>query len=499
MLRLVSLLVSAYFSLNCLVSNAQALDPTQIYNTGNIVVPTTTTSGSTWINGVYQDSLTCWAWGNPGYCGPNPIVGPSNTINFSFGYTDLYQQQSIAGLLPESGTGLRINGYNFSFTAKNGNGWDDGRVDILYAYVQLNDKNNISLVNQTYNLNSQFNWTTFNYNHTFPTPYAAATVGSVRYGFIGKDNNNWAGPYGPEIYNISFGLKYSVDPCFVNVLSSPNCPGYLAALNKLQPAPTVVESVAPSLTTPTTQLGLSVQTSESQNQTTTSSNTITVSGAAPTAGNPQPRVGEITVAGSRDSASKSVSTAQILSILRNEQSRIANLETATAQTAVDQAQQVATQATQANESFALNNIAATNSNSQSLAMSGNTFSGQGLSIGNENTTVNANRLSINMGIEFTRRSNNFVVADTNIKEGASVNTETKDNELAGTVSIDQLNVVPKGFELYLNSLKDVAFYAPKEIYTGQRTVDNARIQRVLTGASERLHQEMVDQQYNLDR
>jgi hypothetical protein len=58
-------------------------DPTQVYNTGNLVVPTTTTSGSTWANGVYQDQLTCWAWGNPGYCGPNAIVRPDGNINFT--------------------------------------------------------------------------------------------------------------------------------------------------------------------------------------------------------------------------------------------------------------------------------------------------------------------------------------------------------------------------------------------------------------------------------
>ena len=34
--------------------------------------------------------------------------------------------QAIASVLPNTGSGLRVNGYNFGFTAKNGNGWDDG-------------------------------------------------------------------------------------------------------------------------------------------------------------------------------------------------------------------------------------------------------------------------------------------------------------------------------------------------------------------------------------
>ena len=115
---------------------AGTLDPTQVYTTGNIVQPTVAGTGQTpWVNGVYQDQLTCWAWGNPGYCGPNAIVRPGNYINFSYGLTDLYQVQSIANVLPT--TGLRVNGYNFGFTAKNGNGWDDGRQDYLTAYVSF--------------------------------------------------------------------------------------------------------------------------------------------------------------------------------------------------------------------------------------------------------------------------------------------------------------------------------------------------------------------------
>ena len=43
------------------------------------------------------------------------------------------------------------------------------------------------------------------------------------------------------------------------------------------------------------------------------------------------------------------------------------------------------------------------------------------------------------------------------------------------------------------ALTDANFYAPKEIYRNQRTVDNARALRQL--ASDRLHQQMVDQQY----
>lgn len=220
-------------------SNAQ-----DIYTTGNIVVPTTTTSGSTWTGAVYQDNLTCWAWGNQGYCGPSPIVRPGDNINFSFGNSFISQQQAVASVLPNNGTGLVVNGYNFSFTAKNGNGWDDGRTDTLYAIVNFWDKSQSNILyNKTYDLNYQFNWTQFNFSETFNKALPVPDLGQVQYGFIGHDNNYWAGPYGPEIYNTKFSLKYSVDPCSTNIFYSSSCAGYYDALAKLAPAPTTTTVV----------------------------------------------------------------------------------------------------------------------------------------------------------------------------------------------------------------------------------------------------------------
>ena len=223
-------------------SNAQDLVPGQIYSTGNIVIPTTTSTGSTWTGAVYQDQLTCWRGGDPGYCGPNAIVRPGNYINFSYGSTYVYQQQHINAILP-AGTGLQVTGYNFGFTAKNGNGWDNGMTDQLTALVRFWDStggkgvNNL-LYGNSWNLSSKYNWTTFNYSENFQNPLTATNVGLVQYGFIGKDNNGWAGPYGPEVMNVNFSVKYSVDPCASNPMYAPTCPGYLDALTKLLPKST---------------------------------------------------------------------------------------------------------------------------------------------------------------------------------------------------------------------------------------------------------------------
>jgi len=75
----------------------------------------------------------------------------------------------------------------------------------------------------------------------------------------------------------------------------------------------------------------------------------------------------------------------------------------------------------------------------------------------------------------------------------TVNKNAQDNDAAVGVSINQIAITPVGFNAYNIALKDVAFYAPKEIYRNQKTIDNARALRQL--ASDKLHQEMVDMQY----
>jgi hypothetical protein len=80
--------------------------------------------------------------------------------------------------------------------------------------------------------------------------------------------------------------------------------------------------------------------------------------------------------------------------------------------------------------------------------------------------------------------------DTNTQQ---VKSNVQDNDAAVGVSINSIARTPFGFNTYLIALNDAAFYSPKEIYRNQKTVDNVRALRQL--ASDRLHQQMVDQQY----
>ena len=70
------------------------------------------------------------------------------------------------------------------------------------------------------------------------------------------------------------------------------------------------------------------------------------------------------------------------------------------------------------------------------------------------------------------------------------------NEIRGDLKGDirRLEGVVDDVERSSKQLQDAQFYASKDIYRGQRNVDNARVLRGL--GTDRLHQEMVNQQYN---
>jgi hypothetical protein len=81
------------------------------------------------------------------------------------------------------------------------------------------------------------------------------------------------------------------------------------------------------------------------------------------------------------------------------------------------------------------------------------------------------------------------------QKSESVKKNVLPNELAGAVDINKIAIQPAGYQAYSVMMPDVAFYAPKEIYKNQVNVDNVRLLRGL--GSDRLHQEMVNQQYKL--
>jgi len=647
-------------------SNSQTVDTTtgNLINTGS--TPTTTTS--IWNNGVYVNQL-CFGAGQPGNCGPNPSIRDGSNINFSYGTVDLNQIVNINKALSISGSVVQLSGFNFGFRAKNGNGWDDARQDYLSAYVKLYGSTGSQVANYDYTAqtNQKYNWTNFNFSETFATPYTASSLSTARVGFIGRDNNFWAGNYGPEIYNVSFSLKYSArpDPCIADPLSSATCPGYalatvknsilgstvsnasatsfVPAINYGSPAPAAappgVADAAPALAQASPQQqaqqpapgpqgpapgpqGQDPNQNPGGPQDNPSQPSPQQQGPAPTqaqpaggppqatqtANAPPPSAGPqsagpqqggggagpsklamsvVKTAQANDKATQQMAvqnaakafegTVQSSNAASNaavsmNQDMSANSATAAAQfssqttqasqqtttqstTQVSQQQQQQTTTQQQQTNKTVQQVQQTTTASQQVEIQSTSVvmlkppaqvatetqqqsSGTGI-------TVNKNTLGYNPLSAFTVSNMSSPVAQTspvyqpriearpvdaeippmqvasfggigkvgnplsemmmqqrfelmqdNIQQQTStVNRNVQSNELAGGVDLATMAITPAGFNAYSFVLKDVAFYEPKEVYKNQKTVDNVRLLRGLTGGSDRLHQEMIDQQY----
>lgn len=513
-------------ALGVLMGTAQAQTVGEISTTGNLVnnTPTATATTNTWQNvGSWNQGLPCWAPEHAylfgAYCGPQPYFN-QGIFNFSYGVTDVNQSVNIAAALPNTGTGLRVTGYNFTFFAKNNNAWDGGGADTLWAYVRFADAGGKIVENEYYNLNYQFDWTQFGYSRTFTTPYPTAQLSTATYGFIGGDTSNyWAGPYGPELQNVGFSLKYDVDPCVTNPLYSPTCSGFADAMARLtatpvvpvaEPVTPVVASTAePVATAAPTVVAIAPVTAATNPTPVATATTVTV---APTA--------------TRSTTSNATAVAAAMRAVAETQATVA--------TVLSQAQESAA------ASQAQDNTASQDTNSQ-MAGTGSAL-GTGLSItfGFQvpgafvlpGTQLNLGRSTVDaqstqqtvastpempsltaaqtittdtVASETSPTSTRALAAMSNTQMGtaeetaaapgtSSVRNVAPPSELAGGPDIGQLAAGPAGFNAYLTAqLRDAAFYPPREVYRGQVNVDNRQALRGL--GSDARHAEMVNQQY----
>lgn len=523
----------------------------QVSNTGNLV-------GSTWNNGYSVPALTCWQPGDPGCSPGRPYVRPDGNINFSYSATELYQTRALADVLPYSGTGLMVTGFQYNWRSKNGNGWDDGRLDVLQAYVQMYSKGGQWIESQTYNLNFVHNWTDFSWSGTLSKERRGSDLGTILYGFYGKDNNYWMGPYGPEITNISFSLRYQPDPCIVNPLHSTDCPGFLKAI--ASPAYQAQENISTSTNSSlsnkniTTQINLPItiklntkqiqntldsldlnianESSVNNNQSKISSNYINQNVNSSVRSNlskenstrldtnqeiqtlDQPFISmtqntsSSTVIGSSSQSVQPRNSNQIqtnesdssvqtqislfrapepvtINLLDNQVNysllepirqsteqqpvSIPSIAIITPQQAIQTLEPITTQEPLRPQTIELPIETQTNTIAGALIDKTNPL----------NDALNGQPLIMQTSTTFA---------------GPSVNTTIADNDLAGGVSINQIARVLVGFDVYQNlAVREIAFYQPREIYRGQRTVDNVRALRSL--GQDARHQEMVNQQY----
>ena len=620
--RKLALALCLAFSFITPSSNSQT---TSTSTTGNLInygtSPTDTTS--IWNNGVYVNQLGCFG-GNSGtgYCGPNPNVQTSGNINFSYGQVNLNQIVNINTALAAAGTGLQLNGFNFGFMAKNGNGWDDGRQDYLSAYVKLNGTNGTTLATYDYTdqTNRRYNWSQFNFSETFATPYTASKLSTAQVGFVGRDNNFWAGPYGPEIYNVNFSLTYSVKPAAPPVVPAP--PAYAPPAPAPAAPPPAEASPALAQASPQQQAQQPApappppQQDANQNPSVAQDNPAQPgpAPAGPPPTSPQPAGGPPQTATASASSSSAPSgggsagpSKLAMSVVRSAQANDRATQAQAVQNAAKafEATQQSSQ-TASNAAVSMNQEMSANSATAAAQFSSQTTqasqqtsnqSGQGPQQSQQSTTqqqqasrsaqttqqtqgtsqqqtfdssvtssvalrapvittvdapvqsssgtgliVNRNPFAYNPLITNTNNTSTlpptpppvyqsrlqdrgveldmpmvasfsgvgkagnplselimqqrFEMLQGNVEQQSSgVNRNVLPNELAGSIDLASMASIPVGFSAYSVVLKDAAFYEPKEVYKNQRTVDNVRVLRGLTGGSDALHQRMIDLQY----
>lgn len=149
------------------------------------------------------------------------------TGQFMFGYQEGTIGYAIALNSVLSGTGIQLGGIQYGMQYFN----QDFSRGTLSTTVTLKGNGNNTL--ETYSHNLPFTtegWTNFDQTQTFTNPYLLSNVGNATMSFTGKDDRFWAGFYGPQFRNPYLRFTYTADICAANPLSSPECPGYAAAL-----------------------------------------------------------------------------------------------------------------------------------------------------------------------------------------------------------------------------------------------------------------------------
>ena len=202
--------------------------------------PNLITSGTThtW-TGVATGSMAMSCPPGGGACsgGPGAMYDPNtNTIHFSYGQATVAQTFAVNQALANAGTGIQVRGYTYSWDINNNN-YDgrQGSTDTLTATVQtLNYNNTVVRRTDQWIYNTKFNWTTFSGDVNYNNPGLPSDFGNLNVSFTSRDTGFWGGYYGPQVRNVSIKMRYGVDTCAADPLSSTNCAGYAVAYLTLQ-------------------------------------------------------------------------------------------------------------------------------------------------------------------------------------------------------------------------------------------------------------------------
>lgn len=428
-------------------------------------------------------SVTCAGFGSV-VESANKVPNPTAYASWN-GYID--NSFAIQTALSQGGSGLQVHGFNYGYTANSG-----GSYCALWVLVCLDNRDPYAQVNVNITSNTgqslysvtrthqSINPTNFSYQYRFDTSQSLSTLGNFGFDAYAMDN--------ASVSNMWATILYTPDQCILNPLSSPTCPGYgaayaatLSSSSSSTSSPTITYNASSGYTSialapdstrtdPTVQNAGGVE--------------LTTSGELSAPDNVPTVVKESTKETKKQqSTTTTTATSIALSTIAKNEKR----EQSIIKSVQDQAAAQAASA-QADQQTVIDSIIREQTSSQRRTEGTAT----------ENTITPPTSSSSNNTISNTIQNTAPRPAETATQSsGPSVNKNAPNNEIAGGVDIATIARSPAGFEMYMNGMADSPFYAPREIYRGQRTVDNARAERFLNGASDALHQRMVEQQYNI--
>jgi hypothetical protein len=181
----------------------------------------------------WNNTVTGAAGGTGG--GTTPAYNPS-TGNIIFGYVENTVSQSVAvnTALAAAGTGIQLLGYKYSWDINNDLTNGGGNRGTLTGNVALTGPGNSVLEQYSYNYsqtNTGSGFQTFSGTQLFTNQYQLASVDKLTVSFTGKDQNWWAGYWGPRVHVNDVSLLYKTDPCATNPAYSSTCAGFGNILN----------------------------------------------------------------------------------------------------------------------------------------------------------------------------------------------------------------------------------------------------------------------------
>jgi hypothetical protein len=151
----------------------------------------------------------------------NPSLG-----QFMFGYQQGTIGYAVALNTVLSGTGIQLSGIQYGMQYWN----QDFSRGSLSTTISLQNNQGTVLESYYHSLpQTTEGWTNFDQTKTFTNPYLLSNIGYATATITGKDDRFWAGYYGPQVRNPYMRFTYTADICAANPLSSPDCPGYAAA------------------------------------------------------------------------------------------------------------------------------------------------------------------------------------------------------------------------------------------------------------------------------